>query len=94
LLERFLCAALAVSESRSALAIWRDRFSWASLHFLIFGPLALLAASAEAQLGPAALVAFLAPSHLLAHSMHAALKRVHHQTRYANTAKSQARVRA
>jgi hypothetical protein len=74
-----LCAAMASSEARSPLAIWRDRFSWASLRLLAFGPLGLLAATADAQLGPAALAAFLVPSLLLAHSMRAALTRVHPQ---------------
>jgi hypothetical protein len=72
-----LCAAMALSESRSPFAVWRDRFSWAGLHFLAFGALGLLAATADAQLGAVALLAFLVPALLLAHSMRAALERAH-----------------
>jgi hypothetical protein len=72
-----LCAVMGLSESRSPFAIWRDRFSWAGLHFLAFGALGLLAATADAQLGAVALLAFLVPPLLLAHSMRATLERVH-----------------
>jgi hypothetical protein len=68
---------MALSESRSPFAIWRDRFSWAGLHFLAFGALGLLAATADAQLGAVSLLAFIVPPLLLAHSMRAAFERTH-----------------
>lgn len=72
-----LCGVMALSESRSPFAVWRDRFSWAGLHFLAFGALGLLAATADAQLGAVALLASLVPSLLLAHSLRAAFARAH-----------------
>ncbi len=68
-----LCLAIAVSECRSPLEIWRERFRWARFHFLAFGALALLAASADAQLGAVALVAFVLPPLLLTISMRVSL---------------------
>ena len=50
-----LCVAMALSESRSAVAIWRERFRWVTVHYLAFGPLALAAALAYGAVGVGAL---------------------------------------
>ena len=71
-----LCAAMALAEARSPLAIWRERFHFARFHFLAFGALALLAASAYEQLGAAALLPFVLPPLLLALSMRESLARL------------------
>lgn len=70
-----LCLAMALSEARSPLGIWRERFHFARYHFLAFGTLGLLAATAYDQLGAAALIAFVLPPILLALSMRDALAR-------------------
>jgi hypothetical protein len=57
------------SEARSPLAVWQERFHWARYHFLAYGPLAILAATAYTELGAVSLVAFAIPPILLAHSM-------------------------
>ena len=74
-----LCLAMAASESRSPLQVWHERFHWARFHFLAFGVLGLLAATADASLGAVALVAFVAPPILLALSMREALARLRPQ---------------
>jgi hypothetical protein len=70
-----LCLAMGSSEGRSAVAVWLERFHWARFHFLAFGALGLLAATADAQLGAVSLVAFVVPPILLALSMRGALAR-------------------
>ena len=70
-----LCLAMATSEARSPLTIWRERFHWARYHFLAFGALALLAASTYGQLGAAALLPFCLPPILLTLSMRESLAR-------------------
>lgn len=68
-----LCSAMALSEGRSPVRVWRERFHFARYHFLTFGALGLLAASAYEQLGPPALVAFILPPMLLAVLMRTSL---------------------
>lgn len=68
-----LCLAMALSEERSPLGVWRERFHFARLHFLAFGALGLLAATAYDQLGAAALLAFVLPPILLLLSMRESL---------------------
>lgn len=70
-----LCLAIGASDGRSPLAIWKAQFHWARFHFLAFGALALLAATADAQLGAAALLAFVLPPILLSLSMRNSLER-------------------
>lgn len=71
-----LCLAMGASESRSPLSVWYERYHWARFHFLGFGALGLLAATADAQLGAGALVAFVVPPIVLAHSMRSSLTRL------------------
>jgi hypothetical protein len=75
-----LCLAMGLSESRSPLAVWSQRFHWARYHFLAFGALGLLAATADAALGAFALVAFVVPAVLLALSMRESLGRFRQTT--------------
>jgi hypothetical protein len=70
-----LCFAMGLSERRSPLGIWRERFHFARFHFLAFGALGLLAASAYDQLGAASLLAFVLPPILLTLSMRQSLTR-------------------
>jgi hypothetical protein len=70
-----LCVAMALSEARSPLNVWRERFHFARFHFLAYGALGLLAASAYTQLGAPALLAFVLPPILLALSMRESLAR-------------------
>jgi hypothetical protein len=64
-----LCLAMGLSETRSPVAVWDERFSWARFHFLAFGALAALAAGAYNELGAVSLLAFVLPPLLLAQSM-------------------------
>jgi drug/metabolite transporter (DMT)-like permease len=66
---------MALSEARWPLRVWRERFHFARFHFLAYGALGLLAATAYEQLGAAALVAFALPPILLALSMREGLAR-------------------
>jgi hypothetical protein len=75
-----LCLAIGSSDSRSPLVIWKAQFHWARYQFLAFGALALLAATADAQLGAAALLAFVLPPILLAQSMRQSLHRSRRET--------------
>lgn len=70
-----LCFAMALSEARSPLGVWRERFHFARFHFLAYGALGLLAASAYDQVGAASLLAFVLPPILLALSMRESLTR-------------------
>jgi hypothetical protein len=71
-----LCLAMGLSEARSPLVVWRERFHFARYHFLAFGALALLAASAYNELGPASLLALVIPPVLLAQSIRDSLGRL------------------
>ena len=70
-----LCFAMALSEARSPLSVWHERFHFARFHFLAYGALGLLAATAYDQLGTAALLPFVLPPMLLALSMRESLAR-------------------
>jgi hypothetical protein len=70
-----LCLAMALSEARSPLSVWHERFHFARFHVLAYGALGLLAATAADRLGAAALAAFLLPPILLALSMRDGLTR-------------------
>lgn len=70
-----LCFAMALSEARSPLSVWHERFHFARFHFLAYGALGLLAATAYDQLGAAALLPFVLPPMLLALSMRENLAR-------------------
>ncbi len=52
-----LTLAMAASEQRSPLAVWKERLAWLTFHYLAFGPLALAIAVIEKELGPAGLAA-------------------------------------
>jgi uncharacterized membrane protein HdeD (DUF308 family) len=71
-----LCLAMGLSETRSPLAVWQERFHFARYHFLAFGALAMLAASAYNELGAAALLALAIPPVLLAQSIRDRLSRL------------------
>jgi hypothetical protein len=75
-----LCSAMGLYERSSPLAVWRERFHFARLHFLAFGAFASLAASAYAELGAFSLLAFVLPPMLLAQSMRDRLKRLRPRT--------------
>jgi putative nucleotidyltransferase with HDIG domain len=60
-----LCAAMGFTEGRRPLDIWRERFSWARLHYLTFGLLAYAAARGYAAVGFIGLAAFGLPPALL-----------------------------
>jgi putative nucleotidyltransferase with HDIG domain len=64
-----LCLAMSLSESLPLRAVWKERFHWARLHFLAFGPLALAIALAYRDLGVVAMLAFALPPALLAFSV-------------------------
>ena len=60
-----LCCAIGLDEEISPLAVWRERFSWAWMHYLAFGPLALAAVKGYEAIGVLGLVAFALPPALL-----------------------------
>jgi putative nucleotidyltransferase with HDIG domain len=60
-----LCSAIGFSEGRRPIEIWRERFSWAQLHYLTFGLLAYAAARGYEALGLIGLIAFGLPPALL-----------------------------
>ena len=64
-----LCLAMSLSEAASPRVVWRERFRWASLHYLAFGPLAFVVALAHAKLGILGLVTFAVPPALMALSV-------------------------
>jgi ribonuclease P protein subunit RPR2 len=70
-----LCLAMSISESSSFKAIWRERFRWALLHYLAFGPLAFALALAYERMGAVGLTAFALPPALLTLSIHQYLER-------------------
>jgi putative nucleotidyltransferase with HDIG domain len=64
-----LCLAMSMSESLPLRTVWKERFHWARIHFLAFGPLALAIALAYRELGVVAMLAFALPPALLAFSV-------------------------
>jgi putative nucleotidyltransferase with HDIG domain len=60
-----LCLAMSLSEQRDWRSLWRERFHWARVYFLLFGPLALAATTAYKQIGLIGLAAFALPPGLL-----------------------------
>jgi hypothetical protein len=64
-----LCSIMAVSELRSPLSIWHERFKWASFHFLAFGPLAFAAELLAVEVGAPILLAVAIPAVLVALSL-------------------------
>jgi HD-GYP domain-containing protein (c-di-GMP phosphodiesterase class II) len=64
-----LCVAMALSEGVSPLAVWRERFRWASLHYLAFGPLAFVIMRSYEELGLIGLAAFSIPPALMSLSV-------------------------
>jgi putative nucleotidyltransferase with HDIG domain len=82
-----LCLVMSVSEGAPFRTVWRERFHWARLHFLAFGPLALAIADAYEKLGVTAILAFAVPPALLAYSVRQYLDRTREaveQVRHAN----------
>lgn len=70
-----LCLAMSLDERTSIVAVWRDRFSWASFHYVAFGPLGLATALAYDRMGPVGLLTFAIPAMLLAFSMRQYMER-------------------
>jgi HD domain len=60
-----LCYVMSLAETTSFRAIWLERFHWARLHFLLFGPLAFAGATAYDQMGITGLAAFALPPALM-----------------------------
>jgi 5'-deoxynucleotidase YfbR-like HD superfamily hydrolase len=60
-----VCLAMSLAENRSWRAVWLERFHWARFYFLLFGPLALVAATAYKLMGVQGLVAFTVPPALM-----------------------------
>jgi hypothetical protein len=46
-----LCVAMSLAERAAVLTVWRERFSWATPHYLIAGPLALASVLAYQHVG-------------------------------------------
>jgi diguanylate cyclase (GGDEF)-like protein len=60
-----LCVVMSLSELLPLRAIWNERFRWAALHYLAFGPLAFASALAYQEMGLIGLTAFAVPPALL-----------------------------
>jgi diguanylate cyclase (GGDEF)-like protein len=60
-----LCVVMSLAESLPLHAVWNERFRWAGLHYLAFGPLAFASALAYEQMGLIGLTAFAVPPALL-----------------------------
>jgi hypothetical protein len=60
-----LCFAMSLAERSSFRSIWLERFHWARLHFLLFGPLALAGTIAYQQMGITGLATFALPPALM-----------------------------
>jgi putative nucleotidyltransferase with HDIG domain len=56
-----LSVAMGLTEGRSPVAIWRERFRWMTPYYLVAGPLALALVIANQRLGALGLCAFAAP---------------------------------
>jgi hypothetical protein len=70
-----LCLAMSMAEGIGWRTIWLERFHWARLYFVSFGPLALAAAIAYRDVGVAGLVAFALPPALMIVSVRQYLER-------------------
>jgi diguanylate cyclase (GGDEF)-like protein/putative nucleotidyltransferase with HDIG domain len=70
-----VASVMALSESRSPVSIWNERFSWGVLHYFAFGPLAYASLLAYQRLGVTGLLAFALPPLLLMVSMRQYLER-------------------
>jgi diguanylate cyclase (GGDEF)-like protein len=57
----FLCLVMSMAESTKFTDVWRERFRWASLHYLAYAPLAFAAALAYEKMGLVGLAAFTVP---------------------------------
>jgi putative nucleotidyltransferase with HDIG domain len=60
-----VCLAMSLAEHTDWRAVWKERFHWARYYFLLFGPLALVAATAYKLMGVQGLVAFAVPPALM-----------------------------
>jgi HD domain/MASE9 len=60
-----LCLVMSLAEGTPFRSIWLERFHWARLHFLLFGPLALAGTVAYAQMGITGLATFALPPALM-----------------------------
>ena len=60
-----VCLAMSLAEHRPWRVVWLERFHWARFYFLLFGPLALVAATAYKLMGAQGLVAFTVPPALM-----------------------------
>jgi hypothetical protein len=67
--------AMSLSEGDSILVVWRERFRWATFHFLSYGPVALAAAMAYENAGFVGLLAFVLPPVLIMSSVRQYLER-------------------
>jgi diguanylate cyclase (GGDEF)-like protein len=70
-----LCFAMSLEEGVPMAGIWRERFRWAALHYLTFGPLAYAIALAYDRMGLLGLATFAVPPVLLTFSMRQYLDR-------------------
>jgi diguanylate cyclase (GGDEF)-like protein len=60
-----LCAAMSIEEGVPVRDVWRERFAWASPHYLLFGPLAYAATLAYERMGLLGLAIFAVPPLML-----------------------------
>jgi hypothetical protein len=60
-----LCFAMSLAERTPFRSVWLERFHWARLHFLLFGPLALAGTIAYQQMGITGLATFALPPALM-----------------------------
>jgi putative nucleotidyltransferase with HDIG domain len=60
-----VCLAMSLAEGVAFTTVWRERFHWARYYFLLFGPLALVAATAYRLMGVEGLFAFALPPALM-----------------------------
>jgi putative nucleotidyltransferase with HDIG domain len=60
-----LCFAMSLAERTPFRSVWLERFHWARLHFLLFGPLALAGTIAYQQMGINGLATFALPPALM-----------------------------
>ncbi|MCL5961410.1 MAG: diguanylate cyclase [Chloroflexi bacterium] len=64
-----LCLAMGLSEKRSPLGIWQERFKWLVVHYSAFGFLALIIALAYHAIGIYGLISFFVPPVMLRYAM-------------------------
>jgi hypothetical protein len=84
-----VCLAMSLAERTAWRLVWLERFHWARFYFLLFGPLALVAATAYTLTGVQGLIAFTVPPAL----MMLAARRYLEQTAAAAKEVSEANVR-